>query len=325
VLSVLGLSPGEERIYRCLVGGGEMTPQKIAADTGTDPATVGALVAALISRGLAVIDPHTGEITAAPPAVALGALLRQHHDELRAAELDLLALTDEHRRRTISRAAGDLIEVITEIDAVRHRYAQIQEAARSEVRSMVVPNMTVVPYQQQNPVRDAGLRRGVRYRTIVDRPALAQPGFGAAAAESLAAGMQVRVIEHVPIKLIIGDSDVAMLPLLSGKNTAPESVLVRSSGVLDALVAYFEAEWSRAYPLVATGQGDVVEGQPAELDETDIKLLTLLLAGLTDQAVASQLGTSLRSVQRRIAALMDRAGVTTRIQLGWYASRNGWA
>ena len=53
--------------------------------------------------------------------------------------------------------------------------------------------------------------------------------------------------------------------------------------------------------------------------------MTLLLAGLTDQAIAGQLDTSLRTVQRRIHALMQHARAETRIQLGWHAARNGWA
>ncbi|MFN8167867.1 MAG: hypothetical protein U0S36_03690 [Candidatus Nanopelagicales bacterium] len=46
---------------------------------------------------------------------------------------------------------------------------------------------------------------------------------------------------------------------------------------------------------------------------------------MTDQALAGQLGLSLRTVQRRIRVLMDKAGVDTRIQLGWYAGRANWA
>jgi DNA-binding NarL/FixJ family response regulator len=126
--------------------------------------------------------------------------------------------------------------------------------------------------------------------------------------------------------MVIADAEMAMVPLLSGHNTAPESVFVRASGLLDALVAYFEATWVRAYPLSAHPAGDgVVDAETDRVDEADAQLLSLMLSGLTDQAVASQLGTSLRSVQRRIAGLMERAGVQTRIQLGWHASRNGWA
>jgi DNA-binding NarL/FixJ family response regulator len=53
--------------------------------------------------------------------------------------------------------------------------------------------------------------------------------------------------------------------------------------------------------------------------------LTLLLLGLTDAAAGAQLGVSLRTVQRRVAELMDEVGVTTRIQLGAEAVRRGWA
>jgi DNA-binding NarL/FixJ family response regulator len=322
---VLGLTPDEEDIYRCLVGSEGMTAAKAAADTGRGRSGVDRVIAALEARGLAVTDMASGEVSAAPPAVALGALLRQHRDDLNAAERELLALADKHRRGAASRAAADLIEVITDVGAVRHRFAQLQQAARHEVRSMMVPNLSVVPHKE-NAAGDDGLRRGVQYRAIIDREALAQPGIAALAAEALAAGQQIRVIERVSVKLVIADSDVAMVPLVSGQNTAPESVLVRASGLLDALIEYFEAVWTRAYPLTANPVGDgVVEEDPARLDEADTQVLALLLAGLTDQAVASQLGTSLRSVQRRIAALMDRAGVHTRIQLGWHARRNGWA
>ena len=40
-------------------------------------------------------------------------------------------------------------------------------------------------------------------------------------------------------------------------------------------------------------------------DDIDHDLLQLLLWGVTDAAVAAQLGISLRTVQRRIAELMD--------------------
>ena len=50
----------------------------------------------------------------------------------------------------------------------------------------------------------------------------------------------------------------------------------------------------------------------------------MLIAGLSDQAVAAQLDLSLRSLQRRLRHLIDVAGVRSRMQLGWYASQQGW-
>jgi DNA-binding NarL/FixJ family response regulator len=69
----------------------------------------------------------------------------------------------------------------------------------------------------------------------------------------------------------------------------------------------------------------VVESHPGDVDELGAQVLALLLSGLTDQSAAGQLGLSLRTVQRRISQLMVKAGVDTRIQLGWYAAGKGWA
>jgi hypothetical protein len=41
------------------------------------------------------------------------------------------------------------------------------------------------------------------------------------------------------------------------------------------------------------------------------RILGLLLAGLTDQAIGNQLKLSLRTVQRRVRALMDQVGAET--------------
>jgi DNA-binding NarL/FixJ family response regulator len=53
-------------------------------------------------------------------------------------------------------------------------------------------------------------------------------------------------------------------------------------------------------------------------------MLNMLLAGLTDQAIGGQLAMSLRTVQRRVHQLMNRAGVATRFQLGHEAALRGW-
>jgi DNA-binding CsgD family transcriptional regulator len=63
---------------------------------------------------------------------------------------------------------------------------------------------------------------------------------------------------------------------------------------------------------------------PEPLDPVDRQLLSLLLAGYTDAAVARQLELSERTVHGRISALMLTLGVGTRIQLGWQVRDHGW-
>jgi predicted transcriptional regulator len=322
VLEALGIGPGEEDVYRRLVATASATPDDLAAATGRGTGEVELLLAGLVDRGLVISKPP--HFSAAPPAVALGALLRQYRDDLRSAEMDLLALAEEHRVASAGPASAGLVEVLTDATAVRQRFAQIQDRARHEVRSMVVPTATGVP-PTGALAGESGPRRGVRHRAVVDRAALAEPGVVGVAIARIGAGDQIRVTAKVPVRMVIADRDVAMVPLLSGQHHAPPSILVHRSGLLDALIALFESAWQRAYPLSPNAAGDrLVERRP-EVDKVDTQVVALLLAGLTDRAVAGQLGMSLRTVQRRIHHLMERAGAETRIQLGWHAARNGWA
>jgi hypothetical protein len=166
------------------------------------------------------------------------------------------------------------------------------------------------------------LRRGVRYRAIIDRRVLDQPSVVDDVVASAAAGQEIRVVDRVPVKAVIVDREVAMLPLRHNGRTAPASVLIHWSGLLDAMLAFYDSLWERGYPLLPGSSARPAEID--EIDEIDGRILALLLSGLTDQAVAGKLGLSLRTVQRRIHQLMARAGVGTRVQLGWHAARKGW-
>jgi Sugar-specific transcriptional regulator TrmB len=76
MLTVLGLGAAEEIVYRQLVSCARATAADLAAATGQPVAAVTSTLDGLVARGLAVTDP-AGTATAAPPAVALGALVRQ--------------------------------------------------------------------------------------------------------------------------------------------------------------------------------------------------------------------------------------------------------
>lgn len=82
-------------------------------------------------------------------------------------------------------------------------------------------------------------------------------------------------------------------------------VLVRDPLLVATLSAYFDLAWEHAHavPFAASQAGDE-------------RLLELLGMGLKDEAIARFLGIGLRTVRRRIAALMSVHGVDTRFQLG---------
>ena len=254
-----------------------------------------------------------GSYAVAPPAVALGAELATHRERLQRAELAVAELVETYRTGTMGRAQRDLMELVEGRDAVRHRYVQLQLASRCRIDTFVTGDVQVVgPDNTEEPTV---LARGLRARAVIDQGFLSKPGAADHVDESLGRGMRVRTVEEIPLKLIVCDGEVAMLPL-HGHGSEVDPSLVLRGGLVNVAQALFDAVWERARPY----------GEPHHgIDALDTRILRLLLAGLTDTAVAGQLDLSARTVQRRVQALMVQAGVTTRIQLGWYARHHGWA
>jgi DNA-binding NarL/FixJ family response regulator len=274
-----------------------------------------------------VIRSADEQFTAAPPAMALGSLISQRRDGLRMAEHALVTFAEEHRAAMTGSSISDLIEVVTGVDAIRHRFLQVQHAARTQVRSFITAPFVALP-PDENTAEPMALDRGVRFRAVLDRAVLAEPGIVHDAIDSLRNGVQLRVADHLPMKLVLADSDLGLVPLAMTEAGEPGAVLLHRSGLLDALDALFETVWRAAHPLELSGtEGGSeapVEVGPHGPTELDRRILALLLAGLTDLTTATQLGLSPRTLHRRLRHLMDMAGVRTRMQLGAHAVRNGW-
>ena len=166
--------------------------------------------------------------------------------------------------------------------------------------------------------------RGVAYRVVLERSAFERPGFMDRVVESIEAGETVRVTDSLPLRLVIADRSLALLPLApTASDSGGGALLVHESGLLDALLHLFDLVWASSNEVVPSASGvSVLDAD--RIEDVDARILTLLLAGLTDQAIGGQLGMSLRTVQRRVSGLMDRARVVTRFQLGHEACRRGW-
>lgn len=124
-----------------------------------------------------------------------------------------------------------------------------------------------------------------------------------------AAGMEIRTLAKVPNWICVDDGVYAAVPL-TWSDRAPGSILVvRHPSIVSALSFVVETQWSLAVPF-------------RTVDDGWEAVLRLLTDGLSDQAIARALGTSVRTVQRRINEAMRDLGATSRFELGYaFASR----
>ncbi|NUT31555.1 MAG: transcriptional regulator TrmB [Hamadaea sp.] len=326
MLDALGIGPELESIYRALLLARSASAADLGARLGLPEPAVATSLAELAGVGL--VGRTADGFVVEPPAIALGALIAQHRDRLRQAEQALVTLAEQHRASVSGTSVADLVEIVTGTDQIRHRYLQVQHAARQELRTFVTgPFVAVEP--GTNPGEEFAVARGVSFRGVIDRSLLSEPGALELARQSLRRGLLLRVADQVPLKLMLADSDLALVPLTLEPGGEPGAVLLHRSGLLAALDALFEAVWRHAHPLELANLDDLAPEDVVERDDDaptilDRSIMTLLVAGLTDHAVAAQLDVSLRTVQRRLRHLMDLAGVETRLQLGWHACRNQW-
>ncbi|MFI0960991.1 transcriptional regulator TrmB [Streptomyces sp. NPDC021080] len=325
MLDVLGLEPDDERVYRALLGRPNSTVVQLSDPLSLTQDQADDALSRLVAWGL-VTGSADGRFTAAPPAMALGALISQRRDGLRAAEHALVTLAEEHRAAMTASSIVDLIEIVTGIDAVRHRYLQVQQAARTQVRTFITAPFVALP-PDENTAEPMALGRGVSFRAVLDRAVLEEPGIIHDAIDSLRNGVQLRIADQLPMKLMLADTELGLVPLATTPTGEPGAVLLHRSGLLDAMDTLFETVWRTAHPLALPADEEAettVELETEGPTALDRRILALLLAGVTDLTAATQLGLSQRTMHRRLRRLMDIAGVRTRMQLGGHAVRHGW-
>ena len=325
MLDVLGLDATEEGAYRRLVALPSASAEDLAEVMTSSVSALATALSALEDKGLVARSTgQPGHFVASPPSLALGSLIVQREEEIRRAQLELGRLTEQYRGSVADRTGTDVVDVVRGSRAVADRFAQMQRGASSEVVALVKTSVAVVTAEENTASEDVAVARGVAYRVVLERSAFEQPGFMDRVVDSISAGEKVRVIDSLPLRLVIADRSLALLPLApTASDSGGGALLVHESGLLDALLHLFDLVWASSNEVVPSASGvSVLDAD--RIEDVDARILTLLLAGLTDQAIGGQLGMSLRTVQRRVSGLMDRASVVTRFQLGHEACRRGW-
>ncbi|MFJ4834962.1 helix-turn-helix domain-containing protein [Streptomyces sp. NPDC088747] len=331
-LEAAGVSGAEETVYRHLVTAGQASARDVAERTGLSLAEAERVLDALAVKGMAShTDVLPRHFRATPPDVALLPRLKRNTDALDLARAEATGLLQVYRDTMRRRDAGELIEVITGAEALRQHLRQIQSGAQDEMLWFCKAQYVAMPSGSNSSEFEA-LARGVRYRVLYEKDFFDDEGAVDNVVAGVRAGEIARAVPHLPLRLAVADRAIAVCPLVpggpQGNPDEPTAALVRDSNLLAALVALFERYWEDAVPLDVDDSGAVAGtegvGGPDPLSAVDRRLLALLVAGVTDKAVATQLGLSRRTVQRHIQRMMELAGATTRMQLAWQAARRGW-
>src|SRR5690606_15212735 len=159
---------------------------------------------------------------------------------------------------------------------------------------------------------------------VVDVALFAHEGVLETLEAAAATGQRIVVADGLPFSGLVVDDAAALVDLSRHDERADGSFVVRRRPATAALGALFDIAYELSTPMgptLALRSGDA-DGAP--LEERDRRILGLLATGATDQQISRSLGVSTRTVERRVALVMQVLGAATRFQAGAQAVRRGW-
>jgi HTH-type transcriptional regulator, sugar sensing transcriptional regulator len=253
-LQALGLNAYEARSYLVLVGHPRFKALELAARAHVPRQKIYEVLDSLVEKGFArVIQDRTKLFSAIPPDQALPAYLsrRAHVVEAELAEQNKAAsgLLNELMAAFTEGQEGsgtlDFLRIVNDPGQTAAQFRRMLSEARAEYLEFSRPPYAVDPLDAEQVLQACS--RAVRCRLIVERGTLdaAHQRF---LADYQAAGVEIRQIEKVPMKMAVMDGRCGLLALVDPVTTKPSwtAVVFEHEGMAEAMNSLFEDYWRRA-------------------------------------------------------------------------------
>lgn len=276
-LEELGLNPSEARVTLALLQLGTAKSTQLAKLAGVPRTSIYQVIQALQDKGLVVRVPGEGPALWATPG--RDKVLNRLHTALAAAqELRL----QQHSQRT-ARVREMLAETVPDAPAVALPYVHLitcpLEVRQCHERLLAEAELEVLvfnrpPYSTVARTTNAAamqtLARGVAMRVLYQAAQVEDPeadAFRAALEIYQEAGVEGRVVDELPVKLLIVDRKVGLLAMDDPvvMNTGfPVTLLIEHPGFAAVQAAAFDQFWAGARPYVQRTRTRM----PERIDET---------------------------------------------------------
>lgn len=325
MLEPLGVDEATFAVYHALLSHPDSTPEQIAALVNVSVTEVHELMDTL--RKLDLLVPtwtNPGAEHAVHPRVGLTGLAERRRSELnrllgelREAEASAEVVAEQYNELLTSRSSGD-VEVLKGRANASRRIEELGLKARETFWGLVPTHIddSLHPIEQSPDL--PLIERGLKMRTVYLQSMTASRQAMEYAAAMHRLGCEVRATPTLPMRLLILDQEIAIMPM-DPENPTAGALIHRSPAVVAVALALFDSYWSRATELFDPDERDDTPLTPHEAE-----VLRLLAGGAKDEQVARLLGISLRTARRITANLSERLDAASRFELGVAAAKRGW-
>ncbi len=256
-LQQLGLNAYESRSYLVLLGHPRFKALELAARAHVPRQKIYEVLDSLVERGFAqVVQEKTKLFSAVEPSLAIPSYLARRRqvmeqeltDNGRAGSAlidDLNALYSEGQG---GRGTLDYLRIVSEPTQTAAEYRRMLSEVKREYLEFSRPPYAVDPLDEKL-VKMAG-GAGVSCRLLLESGSL-DDEHRQRLTEYVSCGVQVRMIDALPMKLAVFDGQQGMIALLDPVITRPSwtSVVFQHEGMGEAMKALFEERWSKSKAL----------------------------------------------------------------------------
>jgi sugar-specific transcriptional regulator TrmB len=212
----LGLTGYEAGAYLALTRRRRATGADVARVAGLPRQRIYDVLDGLVTRGLATVEAgRPARYTAVAPDAAVGALLAARRAALDDLERDAAAAVERlmppyHAGRDETDPL-DYIELLREPAVIAKRFAELEESVEREILVFTKP-----PYAIEPAENVAGLQlldRGIQARSVYERALYDDPPQVEAVRRFVEAGERARVVDELPLKLVVIDERIALFTM----------------------------------------------------------------------------------------------------------------
>jgi len=253
-LQAMGLNAYEARSYLVLVGHARFKALELAARAHVPRQKIYEVLDSLVEKGFAqVIQEKTKLFSAVPPNQAIPSFLarrqqaleQQLSDQSTAAKAMVDELMAAYSEGQGGRGTLDYLRIVGDTGQIATHFRRMLAEAATEYWEFSRPPYAVDPL-------DADLVIRARERNVVCRVIVEQGTLDAVHHQFLdryrAAGVEVREVDKVPMKMAVFDGRQGLIALLDPVITKPTwtSVIFDHAGMAEAMRGLFEDYWRRA-------------------------------------------------------------------------------
>lgn len=255
-LQTLGIPRREAEVYLALLQKSDFTAPEIAKITSVTRTKSYEILQNLVKKGLCTEHYRNGVKTFSciNPEIVMEGIKSEYDKKKKVADEVQQKLFEIHESGTGENNPLDYIEVLTDGATIKERWQTIQSGTEKELLIFTKPPYTGTLEDNIDSQSDV-MHKGITYKSIYEYKDAITP----AGQEELAAivesyinlGEEARLIDELPMKLVISDETITMFALNDRISLEPSitTMLVNHPSFAFAMKKMFQAIWENSLTL----------------------------------------------------------------------------